>query len=50
MTDCPSPEAHAAHMDLNGECPWCGASGEPDPTLDHLSPEEAVAAVVRKYG
>jgi hypothetical protein len=22
---CPNPEAHEAHMQLNGECPWCGA-------------------------
>lgn len=22
---CENPEAHAAHMRLNGECPWCGA-------------------------
>lgn len=31
MTDapCPDPEAHEAHMQMNGECPWCGAT---DPT------------------
>lgn len=23
---CPDPEAHDAHMQMNGECPWCGAS------------------------
>jgi hypothetical protein len=22
---CRDPEAHDAHMRLNGECPWCGA-------------------------
>lgn len=22
---CPNPEAHEAHMQMNGECPWCGA-------------------------
>ena len=22
---CENPEAHAAHMEMNGECPWCGA-------------------------
>lgn len=22
---CPDPEAHEAHMQMNGECPWCGA-------------------------
>jgi hypothetical protein len=28
------PEAHEAHMALNGECPWCGAGDESaiDPT------------------
>lgn len=26
---CSMPEAHNAHMELNGECPWCGmAIGE----------------------
>jgi hypothetical protein len=24
MTCC-DPEAHEAHMQMNGECPWCGA-------------------------
>lgn len=22
---CSMPEAHEAHMQMNGECPWCGA-------------------------
>lgn len=43
-------ESHDAHMELNGECPWCGASGESDPSLDGLSSEEAVAEVVRRHG
>lgn len=29
MPDCPGGiEAHDEHMDLNGECPWCGATEE----------------------
>lgn len=43
-------ESHAAHMELNGECPWCGAVGQPDPTLDGLSDEEAVAEVEARHG
>lgn len=23
--NCEMPEAHEAHMAINGECPWCGA-------------------------
>lgn len=23
---CTDPEAHDAHMEINGECPWCGAA------------------------
>lgn len=23
MANCSMPEAHEAHMRLNGECPWC---------------------------
>lgn len=32
---CENPEAHEAHMRLNGECPWCGATDEDqiDPTM-----------------
>lgn len=26
--ECSVPEAHEAHMRLNGECPWCGAFDE----------------------
>ena len=22
---CPDPDAHEGHMQMNGECPWCGA-------------------------
>lgn len=44
------PEAHAAHMELNGECPWCGAVGQPDPSLDGLTDEAAVAEIVRRHG
>lgn len=43
-------EAHDAHMALNGECPWCGATGASDPTLDSLTSEQAVAEVVRRHG
>jgi hypothetical protein len=25
MHNCSNPEAHEAHMRVNGECPWCGA-------------------------
>lgn len=21
---CPNQEGHEAHMEMNGECPWCG--------------------------
>ena len=32
-------DAHAAHMDLNGECPWCGAwrdaDGREHPEAEH---------------
>jgi hypothetical protein len=24
MATCTMPEAHEAHMRMNGECPWCG--------------------------
>lgn len=32
---CEDPEAHEAHMRLNGECPWCGTTDESriDPTM-----------------
>lgn len=48
--DCSMTEAHEAHMELNGECPWCGEVGESNSELDNLSPEEAVAHLERKYG
>lgn len=47
---CTHPEGHAAHMELNGECPWCGAVGQSDPALDGLTDEEAVAAIVARHG
>lgn len=25
---CPDPEAHEAHMQMNGECPWCNELDE----------------------
>lgn len=25
---CPNPEGHQGHMQMNGECPWCGAFDE----------------------
>jgi hypothetical protein len=27
-TPCSMPEAHEGHMQMNGECPWCGATDE----------------------
>lgn len=27
--DGPYAEAHAEHMSLNGECPWCGNVADP---------------------
>jgi hypothetical protein len=24
--ECTDPAAHAAHLQLNGECPWCGGT------------------------
>ena len=50
MNECDYPEGHEAHMELNGECPWCGAVGESDPSLDHMSDEQAVATVVARHG
>lgn len=26
---CPYPEAHEAHMQMNGECPWCDIPSDP---------------------
>lgn len=40
---CSMPEAHEAHMEINGECPWCGHY---DPTTALLSDEEFEA----RYG
>ena len=48
--NCEYPEGHEAHMELNGECPWCGEAGQPDPALDSMTPEQAVAAVVARHG
>lgn len=48
--DCTNEESHQAHMELNGECPWCGAIGTPDPALMNLTDEEAVAAIVARHG
>lgn len=48
--DCRNPEGHEAHMELNGECPWCGAVGASDPSLKNLTDEQAVAAVVARHG
>lgn len=33
---CDRPDAHAAHLALNGECPWCGYADESqvDPNAD----------------
>lgn len=25
---CPNPDGHEGHMQMNGECPWCGAYDE----------------------
>ena len=48
---CKYQEAHEAHMDLNGECPWCGYStGQPADYTAGLPAEEAVAAVERRHG
>lgn len=47
---CAMPEGHEAHMELNGECPWCGAQGDSNPELDNLSPEDAVRFVEQKHG
>ena len=27
-TSCEYPDAHEAHLAINGECPWCGAWDE----------------------
>ena len=36
---CVYPEAHAGHMALNGECPWCGES-DPEAIHPNASPED----------
>ena len=37
MKTCKYPEAREAHMALNGECPWCGATTRRAvPTRDEL--------------
>lgn len=33
MPKCKDPEAHEAHMQMNGECPWCGV-GDPSQIRD----------------
>ena len=34
--DCPGGgDAHEAHLDMNGECPWCEAVKEDPPAHDH---------------
>ena len=48
QNECSHPDAHESHMELNGECPWCGAVGERDHSLDHLSDAEAVDVVHRR--
>lgn len=47
---CSNPEGHEAHMELNGECPWCGDVGESNPELDTISDADAVAHLERKHG
>ena len=32
---CENPEAHEAHMAVNGECPWCGET-DPDSVISNL--------------
>jgi hypothetical protein len=29
---CTDPQAHAAHLQTNGECPWCGGTKPLTPT------------------
>ncbi len=41
--NCTMPEAHEAHMALNGECPWCG-----DVDTDEISDERLRALVGEK--
>jgi hypothetical protein len=49
MPDCPNPAAHAAHMELNGECPWCDAPYDPSQILNpDADPLDAVAEVERR--
>jgi hypothetical protein len=43
-------EPHLAHMELNGECPWCGHADEGDILSPFMSPEDAVAEVVKRHG
>ena len=33
---CENPEAHEAHMEVNGECPWCGAYDESRTEFGHI--------------
>lgn len=39
MTGCPDPEAHEAHMAINDECPWCGASSQGPAPFDWRAPK-----------
>lgn len=44
-------EAHMAHLELNGECPWCGFADEDQMLpLDGLSDVEAVKYIERRWG
>lgn len=44
---CSMPEAHEAHMEMNGECPWCGAF---DPTQTDFGSIDPDGTVRDRYG
>lgn len=46
-------EAHYAHMEMNGECPWCGAYDPEQNQFGHIGDDGTVYAAdgtVIEYG
>lgn len=39
MSTCGDFEAHLLHMELNGECPWCGAAEAAEAAVTATEPE-----------
>lgn len=47
--ECAETATHQAHMELNGECPMCGALGRSNPDLDSMSESEAIEFLGERY-